>query len=272
MTIRRHVLRGLFVPEALQRVAAICLLAVVLSPMSLPAQETLGNGRRQASRAELEQAIAATEAAIARAPDSQTRQRRTTELAAMRQRIKNGDFAPGDRIAVLVVGDSALSDTFTVKTDQRLEMPPLPEISLRGVLDSELSRHLTTEIAKYVKDPSVRAIPLVRLTISGGVGRPGFFNVPLDLTVTDVLMMSGGPTQNSKLESTIIKRGEQTFMDGKAFNDAVRTGRTVGDLSLDDGDLIEVGMVSATTRGFLSFMPYLAAVSSVILIWRRARF
>jgi polysaccharide export outer membrane protein len=246
------------------------LLATTVSSAELVAQETLGTGRRQATRVELEQAIAATEAVIARSRDESLKLRLSTSVAGMRQRLKNGDFAPGDRIVIVVVGDSALTDTFTVKPDQQLEMPPLPAVSLRGVLDSELSKHLSTEIAKYVKDPSVRAIPLVRLNLSGGVGRPGFLNVPLDITVTDLLMMSGGPTQNSKLEDTKIRRGEATVMDGKAFGEALRAGRTVGDLSLDDGDEIAVG-VSATSGRGLSWQQYLASATALLFLFRGGR-
>lgn len=248
-------------------------LAVLPPPGVIGAQETLGTGRRQASRAELEQAIAATEAAASRTTSSQSRASLTARLMAMQQRLKNGDFAPGDRIAVFVTGDSTLSDTFVVRSDQRLEMRPLPAISLRGVLDSELSGYLTTEIAKYVKEPTVKAVPLVRLTMSGGIGRQGFFTVPLDLMLTDILMMSGGPSQASRLEKTTVVRAGETVVDGKSFVEAIRTGRTVGDLSLDDGDEIIVGG-AARGSGFslMSIMPYIGAVSTIFVLVRRSRY
>src|SRR3954451_16016636 len=45
----------------------------------------------------------------------------------IRKRLAEGDFQTGHRILLFVTGDSALSDTFTVRSDQKLQLPNLPE-------------------------------------------------------------------------------------------------------------------------------------------------
>lgn len=247
-------------------------LAIALVVSQAPfagAQEILGTQRRQASRAELEQAVSGAEA-VSASSDPKTREKLAAHVAALRQRLHNGDFVPGDRMYLTVLGDSSLTDTFTVKHDQRLQLPNIPEISLRGVLDSELSSHLSKELARYLKEPQVTAKGLIRLQVMGGIGRPGFMTVPNDQLVTDVIMAAGGPSQSGKFDDAIVKRGSKTFLEKKQFAEAVRTGRSVGDVSLRDGDEIFIPMALTSNR-LSTWMPVLSVVTTIFFIARGGR-
>lgn len=245
------------------------MLVLALALFAAPAQgqSSLGEGRRQATRAELEQAAKATEQAAGFAPDNNTKGKLLADAAAIRQRLRNGDFLPGDRIYIVVVGDSALTDTFTVRGDRRLVMPNIPDVSLAGVLDSELSSFLTKELSRYLKTPQVTATGMVRLTLTGGVARNGFLTFPVDQAITDVLMTAGGLGPGSKLDETEVKRAGKVFIDKKSFQEAIRLARTVGDLSLRDGDEIYVPPASATS-GIQSWMKALAVIGPLIWIIR----
>jgi protein involved in polysaccharide export with SLBB domain len=212
--------------------------AVVLSAdiRGATAQPTLGEGRRLATRAELEEAAKLEEQAATTAPDAKTREKLLADVNAIRQRLKNGDFIPGDRILLQVYGDTVLTDTFTVRADRRLRLPNLPDISLEGVLASELRSHLTQRLSVYLKDARVDATGLVRLAVTGSVGKPGFMTVPVDKALTDVIMDAGGPASSAALDHVIVKRGGHTVVDAKGMQTALRLGKTVGDLSVRDGD------------------------------------
>ena len=107
-------------PSALAQPATlVALLLAAAVPMH--GQSSLGEGRRQATRVELDQAAKATEQAAAFAPDAKTKDKLLADASAIRQRLRNGDFLPGDRVYVIVVGDSALTDTFTVRGDRSEE-------------------------------------------------------------------------------------------------------------------------------------------------------
>lgn len=245
---------------------AFCSVTALQSVVAL-AQASLGEGRRQAKRAELEQAAKATEQAATVAPDQKTREKLLGDAGALRQRLRNGDFLPGDRIYLVVVGDSALTDTFTVRGDRRLQLPNIPDITLSGVLDSELGTFLSTELGRYLKNPSVTATGMVRLTLTGGVARNGFLTFPVDQAITDVLMTAGGLGPGSKLDETVVKRSGKTFIDKKSFQEAVRLARTVGDLSLRDGDEVYVPAASATA-GWQNWIKVLGVVGPLIFIVR----
>lgn len=251
------------------RFALVIGFGLLAPAASAGAQDVLGLQRRQASRAELEQAAAAAEQVAATA-DPKTREKLVAHAASLRQRLKNGDFAPGDRILLTVLGDSALSDTFTVRTEQKLQLPEIPDISLRGILDSELSGYLRDQLAKYLKDPEVSATGLIRLAIMGSIAQPGFVTVPIDQLVTDVLMGSGGPAQSGNMDGAIVRRGERTFLDSKQFSEAVRTGKTVGDISLRDGDEIYIPAQPSGSR-LQQWLPIVSAVTGLYFIFRFGR-
>ena len=150
------------------------------------------------------------------------------------------DFQAGDRILLLVEGDSALSDTFTVVAGPALHLPNVGEVSLAGVRRADLETYLTRELGRYLKDPVVHARALIRVSVLGEVERPGFYAVPLDLVLADALMVAGGPTQDAKVDQLRILRGGSALWSGNRLQGAIARGATLGDLGLRAGDRIDV--------------------------------
>jgi polysaccharide biosynthesis/export protein len=246
------------------------LASVVSLTTVVGAQDPLGLQRRQATRAELEEAVKAADSVAPRV-DEKTRVKLEALTSSIRQRLKNGDFGPGDRLYLTVLGDSILTDTFTVKQEQKLALPNIPEFSIRGILDSELTAHLTKELSRYVRDPKVTATGLIRVTLTGGVGRPGFVTVPVDMLVTDVLMSQGGPSQAADLPKAYVKRADKTHLDKKQFAEALRTGRTVGDVAIRDGDEIIIPVQSPNGRWGMTWIPVISSVAGLFWIIRGNR-
>ena len=227
-------------PRLTARRVALCA-AVFLTVLPARAQSSIGDMRRQATRAELEQAAKATDAAATTAPGDKARAKLRADAAALRQRLTNGDFVPGDRILLLVLGDSALTDTFTVRSDRRLQLPNIPDISLHGVLDSELEPFLEKELARYIKQVDLTATPLVRVAVLGAVAQPRYYTVPADLMITDLINGAGGVLAlTGDISKAVVRRAGDVFLDRPALADAIRSGKTVGDVSIRDGDELYV--------------------------------
>jgi len=151
------------------------------------------------------------------------------QAALVRQRLKDGDFQVGDRIAIVVRGDSTLSDTATVRAGRVIQLKNLPPIPLAGVLRSELQEYLTKQLSQYLKNPTVQVTPLVQIAVVGNVGHPGFFWVPADLTLTDAIMLAGGPTYlvrpRTRPAWRSSDRDDQTPIAGQSrFEAPCRTG------------------------------------------------
>jgi len=223
-------------------VAVIGAFAVMAS--GLPAQQQPVAQRDTAhnapTRSELESEEATLERQAQSASDAATRTADQTQAAAIRDRLKNGDFQVGDRIAIVVRGDSTLSDTVAVRTGRTIQLKSLPAIPLEGVLHSELQEYLAKQLAQYLKNPTVSVTPLVQIAVVGDVGHPGFFWVPSDLTLTDAIMLAGGPTQGSDLNGTKILRDNKERLSDKQVQRAFASGSTLDELDMRAGDQITV--------------------------------
>jgi hypothetical protein len=206
------------------------------------APDSVGGSRLHATRTMLERlAVEAERAATDRKLDEEEREARAAEAAALRARLREGDFRAGDRVVVLVRGDSALSDTFTVRAGQVLSLPGAGDVSLSGVLRAELQDHVRTGIGRYVRNPTVQTTALLRVAVLGEVSSPGYYSLPADALVSDAIMVAGGPTQRADLDRTRIRRGREEILRDKQTKTALAEGRTLDQLGLRAGDEILVG-------------------------------
>jgi protein involved in polysaccharide export with SLBB domain len=208
---------------------AFLLAAALILAAPLWAQAD-GNDAGLLSRQQLEAQLAAAE-----------RANRAQEVAAIRQRLQDGDFQVGDRLVVTVQGETFLTDTFAVRAGRVVTFPNLPDISLQGVLRHELTDHLTKEIGKYVRNPSVKATSLIRIAVSGEVTRPGYYSVPSDFLASDAIMAAGGPTPLAELKKTILRRGNSVLLDRAGMQKAIASGATLDKLDIRPGDEVVVG-------------------------------
>jgi protein involved in polysaccharide export with SLBB domain len=168
------------------------------------------------------------------------------KAAALRARLREGDFRAGDRIRLVLDGSVTQDDTVPVLTGSKIQLKDIGEIPLGGVLRSELQAHMSTQLARYLKDVRVRATPLVRLSVLGPVTRPGFYYMPPDITLGDAVMRAGGPATTADLNKAVIRRNTAELYDSRNTRTAMNEGLTLDQLSLRDGDSIEVGEKSGS--------------------------
>ncbi len=213
-------------------VAAVPLLGQTVSPAG-----TATSPRREyESRSELEALATAAESA-----------HRTNEAWLLRQRLTKGDFQDGDKIALNVQasmivqpGSLGLPDTLTVRAGRRVEFGRMGELSLEGVLRSELTDKIRDHLAQYVQNPIVRTTPLVRVAILGRVGHPGFFYSPADRPLSDVLMLAGGPGQDANITGVTVRRGDDIIWNAQDTHTAIADGMSLDRMHLRAGDEINV--------------------------------
>lgn len=197
--------------------------------------------RSLASRRQLQSELSALEQTALQAAGDDERDLARTQAATIRRRLAEGDFRVGDRIALHVLGDTALSDTLVVQAGQRVVLPGLADVSLEGVLRSELPDRVTAALKRFLRDPKVRTESLLRVGISGDVGRPGFYSVPFEALLSDLVMVAGGGTGSTDLRRITIRRGEQILFDEKGTLAAIQRGYTLDQLDLRVGDEVNVG-------------------------------
>lgn len=204
---------------------------------------TAGAQTVSAQRAELDSAARRAEQEAGRSgADAGLRSRKLAEASALRERLRDGDFGVGERIYVEMRGaEVPFADTVSVRAGQMVTIGTLPEISLRGVLRSELQGHLTREVGKYVRDPKVTATSWIRVSVLGAIGQQGFYAFPADILLTDALMRAGGMREDTNLDKITIKRGGREVVSEDEARLAIREGRTLDQLDVRAGDEITVG-------------------------------
>ena len=180
-------------------------------------------------------------------------QHRTGEAFLLRARLTDGDFQEGDRILFGLVGGNQLigmpgtgsqMDTLVVRTGKMIRFPNMADLSLAGVLRSELAERITAHLAKYLQNPVVRVSPLLRIGVIGHVLRQGFYYTSADVLLPDLLMQAGGLSADGDLKQVTIHRGADVIWKAQDVQTALSDGLSLDRLHLRAGDQIEVGAVS----------------------------
>lgn len=232
----------LFVP-----LVALCSGAIV-RPMVAQAATTDGLAPL-ATRTQLESLAQRREAsARQRRAGSEDRRADSLDAARIRRRLQEGDFRAGDQILLeLVGGEKPLNDTLLVRSGGTLVVSDLPEISLAGILRAEVQDYLRTTLARYIREPQVRATPLTRLAVLGEVQRPGFYAFAADMPLSEVIMRAGGPTGQANLHKVDVRRGATVLYNTTDTRDALQRGVTLDQLDLRPGDELAIAQKRGNT-------------------------
>ena len=225
------------------RVAPLAALLLALGTQPLAGQKPSEWDTRRVymTRPQLEALLARLDSvARSRGASGGQQAQALRDAAPLRQRLADGDFQPGDRVLLRVEGEQQLSDTFTVEEGRLLRLPTIGEVPLTGVLRSELEDHVRTRLAAFIKNPVVRARPLIRIGVMGEVSRPGFYLVAPTSQVEDAVMAAAGATQNAKLSGIVVQRTDGEEWKGAALQQAMAEGRTLDELGIRSGDRLLV--------------------------------
>jgi protein involved in polysaccharide export with SLBB domain len=179
--------------------------------------------------------------------------------------LEQGDFRVGDRIVLDVRGEDDIPDTVQVQPGPVIVLGNIGEISLAGVLRSELQRHLTTQISRFIREPVVYSRSMIRLAVDGQILTPGFHVLPADMLIGEVLMAAGGPAAQADMDRIRVMRGETVLLDADVVAQAIIDGRSLDQLSMRAGDRIEVG-ARPSSAVWGTILRYSITVASVLIL------
>ena len=227
--------------------------------------------RAQATRAELEGTLLGIDS-ILNSPgySSRIRDAKRREQLLIQERLTLGDLRVGDQVALLVQGEPGLTQVFPLGPGRILNLPGVGEIPMEGILRSEAEAHVRKHLASYIRDPQVRVQTLIRMSIRGAVGQPGFFNVPAEYLVTDAIMAAGGPAGGTAdANRTTIRRGGTTILSQAEVQKAMIEGITLDQLNLRAGDEILVDEELTRRRSTLSLLGVIGAATGIFYMITR---
>lgn len=197
-------------------------------------------------------------AAQSTAYSARLRGQATAQAAAIDRRLALGDFRPGDRIFIQVAGEEQLrGDTFTVGPDRDVNLPIIGLMPLTGVLRADVEPYVKKYITTYLKNPVVRAQPLIALSVLGRVGRPGFITVPSGIPLTQVITtFAGGPAADANIAGVTISRDGKVIWSPEALQRAMTEGKTLDQLGIQAGDRVDVPGGSTNAYSLVQTLSY----------------
>jgi polysaccharide export outer membrane protein len=155
-------------------------------------------------------------------------------------------IGPEDVLGVLFWREADFSGDVTVRSDGRVTLPLIGDVTAAGVTPSALRDQIQTAAAKYLTDPNVtvvvRQINSRKVFITGEVARPGAYPLTGPRTVMQLISLAGGVTEFAKSNSIQVLRQEQGRTSAFSFNyKDIAQGRNVQqNILLQPGDTIVV--------------------------------
>ncbi len=220
----------------LHRVIAATVAYLLFAPAwgGLQAQDTR---RAYATRAELQETLVEIDQVLQSAGYSaRLKDAKRREAQLIRQRLSEGDLQVGDQVVILVEGVQQFSDTFNVSPGRVVILPGGVSIPVQGVLRAEAEEYFRDQIARVVREPTVRVQPRIRLSVLGQVNRPGFYHLPADMLASDALMAAGGLQGETDPSKTRVRRGGVEIVSQEEFQAVLVEGATLDQLNLRAGD------------------------------------
>jgi polysaccharide biosynthesis/export protein len=112
-------------------------------------------------------------------------------------------IAPGDKVKVSVAQADELSGDYTVTEDGRILLPLIGEVSAAGETETQFAAKIASALrAQYLQSPEVMVTVASfvgrRVTVTGAVARPGFYELRGGReTIMDLLTRAGGITDDA---------------------------------------------------------------------------
>jgi protein involved in polysaccharide export with SLBB domain len=243
----------------MKAMSSLLLFLLLLLPLPAKSQTevdwmSIGRSLPLVTRAELEESLAWHQAIVDSLEVKEDEREKAAEAVDYIQtRLERGDFQPGDQILFFVEGEEEFPDTLVVEGGPSVLVPNVGSISLDGILRSELQDHLENELSRYIRNPTVRVKPTIRLTMGGYVTEPGFYTFAADLPIGEAIMAAGGPTGESRMDAIKVQREGMTLFDGEEVQQAIAMGRTFDQLGLRPGDEIYIPEKIFTLRRIVTY-------------------
>jgi protein involved in polysaccharide export with SLBB domain len=169
-------------------------------------------------------------------------------------------LAPGDAIRITVWRRPELSGDFTIAQDGTISHPLYKELSAAGVPMSQLEAKMRTFLTRFEATPAFVIVPLFHVFVGGEVRNPAMLTVPPGTTLAQVISMSGGPTEDGRLDQVHLFRDLR-----RAEIDLTGPDPEAARQEVHSGDQITVGRRTRFVRDrLLPTATVVAALGSVV--------
>ena len=156
----------------------------------------------------------------------------------------------GDSLDINVWRNPELSKTVAVRPDGFITLPLVGDVQASGLTAQELNDSLTEKLLTFIKSPKVTVIVtnansanyLMRVRVTGAVNNPLTVVYRDGMTVIDVILEAGGPTEFAALNNAKLYRkvGGEVKVYKIRLNDIINKGKLETNYQLAPTDIITV--------------------------------
>jgi polysaccharide export outer membrane protein len=151
-----------------------------------------------------------------------------------------------DLLTVRFWGDTQMSADVVVRTDGKISLPLLNDVSAVGMTPEHLADVLEKAASKFVAEPDatviVREIRSRKVFVLGQVARPGAIPLNVEMNVLQVLAAAGGLLEYADKDDVIIIRNEGGSEQRLKFNynDVIKGKNIAQNVFVRPGDTVIV--------------------------------
>jgi polysaccharide export outer membrane protein len=144
----------------------------------------------------------------------------------------------GDVLRIRVWPDVSMSGEFPVEESGMVHLPVIGAVRADGIRLADLREQLRDAYGQSMRSPVVSVMPLFRVSVLGGVNRPGLYSVDPTMSIFDVVSEAGGFAPGAKDDQiTVVRDSEVLTVD---LRSAVSVGTYLVEVDLRSGDRIIV--------------------------------
>jgi polysaccharide biosynthesis/export protein len=180
-------------------------------------------------------------------------------------------LAPGDSVRLVVWRKPEMSGDFIVAPDGTITHPLYRAVRVGGVPFATAEANVRTFLARFEQDPQFVLEPLVRVAVSGEVGRPQVLAVRPETSIADVVAQAGGPNPVGRRDRVRVLRRDLGGRQRELFVSLLDPQGSAASLRVHSGDQIVVDRKRSFFREvFLPALGVLGSAASIYLVIDRA--
>ncbi len=172
--------------------------------------------------------------------DKDSGKKGSSEPLPRQQSDQQTTIAAGDTLNISVPGQKQMSHEYDVSPNGKIYLMMIGSIKVSQYTPESLSDHLTKTLKKFIVKGQRVTVKLVKqlryIQIQGGVKYPGWYRVPHQTKLEDLMFIAGGVLSGVDISNIKLKRPQ----DQK--KNEYKTYSVQGKITLQPNDIIEVPM------------------------------
>ncbi|MCX7816969.1 MAG: SLBB domain-containing protein [Syntrophales bacterium] len=151
-------------------------------------------------------------------------------------------IGPGDEVRLLLWGRVNAQYNLIVDRDGKITIPQIGPLYVAGMTFEEMSKQIIKQAEQIVGtnvDVTLGALKTIPIFVLGDVRRPGAYTIGSFATITDALLLAGGPTEIGSMRKIQLRRKGETITTLDLYDLFLR-GDKSKDVTLMAGDVIFV--------------------------------